>query len=103
MELVYKTAEETWEPLPEEMQSVLNALHTNYPTTIISNSEDTEMQLTYVADTKNYTDRKIEEAVTAQVQNLANLLSLMPLETQATMIANDTNNILENVEEMKHE
>lgn len=95
VELVYKTAEETWEPLPEEMQSVLNALHTNYPTTIISNSEDTEMQLTYVADTKNYTDRKIEEAVTAQAQNLANLLSLMPLSTQAAMIEADTNNILD--------
>lgn len=95
VELVYKTAEETWEPLPEEIQSVLNALHTNYPTTIISNSEDTEMQLTYVADTKNYTDRKIEEAVTAQVQNLANLLSLMPLSTQAAMIEADTNNILD--------
>ena len=95
VELVYKTAEETWEPLPEEMQSVLNALHTNYPTTIVANSEDAEMELTYVADTKNYTDRKIEEAVTAQVQNLANLLSLMPLSTQAAMIEADTNNILD--------
>lgn len=95
VELVYKTAEEIWEPLPEEMQSALNTLHTNYPTTIISNSEDTEMQLTYVADTKNYTDRKIEEAVSAQTQNLANLLSLMPLSTQAAMIENDTNNILD--------
>lgn len=45
---------ETWEPLPEEMQSALNALHTNYPTTVVTNSEDTEMQFTYVADTKNY-------------------------------------------------
>lgn len=95
MELVYKTAEETWEPLPEEAQLALNTLHTNYPTTVVSNSEDTEMQLTYVADTKNYTDRKIEQAVSAQVQNLANLLSLMPLSTQAAMIENDTNNILD--------
>lgn len=86
---------ETWEPLPEETQKILKALYTNYPTTIISNSEDTEMQLTYVADTKNYTDRKIEEAVTAQMQNLANLLSLMPLATQAALIENDTNRILE--------
>lgn len=93
--VTYKTAEETWEPLPEEMQLALNTLHTNYPTTVVSNSEDTEMQLTYVADTKNYTDRKIEEAVTAQVQNLANLLSLMPLSTQAAMIEADTNNILD--------
>lgn len=95
VELVYKTAEETWEPLPEEAQLALNTLHTNYPTTVVSNSEDTEMQLTYVADTKNYTDRKIEQAVSAQVQNLANLLSLMPLSTQAAMIENDTNNILD--------
>ena len=95
VELVYKTAEETWEPLPEEMQSALNALHTNYPTTVVTNSEDTEMQFTYVADTKNYTDRKIEQAVSAQVQNLANLLSLMPLSTQAAMIEADTNNILD--------
>lgn len=95
VELVYKTAEETREPLPEEAQLALNALHTNYPTTIVANSEDAEMELTYVADTKNYTDRKIEEAVTAQVQNLANLLSLMPLSTQAAMIEADTNNILD--------
>ena len=95
VELVYKTAEETWEPLPEEIQKTLNALYTNYPTTIISNSENAEMELTYVADTKNYTDRKIEQAVSAQVQNLANLLSLMPLSTQAAMIENDTNNILD--------
>lgn len=101
VELVYKTAEETWEPLPKEMQSALNALHTNYPTTVVSNSEDTEMQLTYVADTKNYTDRKIEQAVSAQVQNLANLLSLMPLSTQAAMIEADTNNILDNMEVQK--
>ena len=73
----------------------LNTLHTNYPTTIVANSEDAEMELTYVADTKNYTDRKIEQAVSAQVQNLANLLSLMPLSTQAAMIENDTNNILD--------
>lgn len=95
VELVYKTAEETWEPLPEETQKILNALHTNYPTTVVSNSEETEMELSYIADTKNYTDRKIEEAVSAQTQNLANLLSLMPLSTQAAMIENDTNNILD--------
>lgn len=95
VELVYKTAEETWEPLPEEAQLALNTLHTNYPTTAVRNSEDMEMELSYVADTKNYTDRKIEEAVSAQVQNLANLLSLMPLSTQAAMIEADTNNILD--------
>lgn len=93
--VTYKTAEEIWEPLPEETQKALNELHTNYPTTIVANSEDIHMELSYTADTKNYTDRKIEEAVSAQVQNLANLLSLMPLSTQAAMIEADTNNILD--------
>lgn len=78
-------------------------LHTYYPNTTITNDADAQMDVNYVADTKNYTDGKIKEVVSAQVQSLANLLSLMPLSTQATMIANDTNNILENVEEMKHE
>lgn len=55
------------------------------------------MEVTYVADTKNYVDRKIKETVTAQIQNTANLLSLMPESVQATMIENDTNKILEEV------
>lgn len=36
MELVYKTAEETWEPLPEETQLALENLHANDGTTIIT-------------------------------------------------------------------
>lgn len=73
VELVYKTAEETWEPLPEEMQLALNALHTNYPTTIVTNSEDTEMQLTYVADTKNYYLSR-EQAIQKQILEIQNAL-----------------------------
>ncbi len=44
---------------------------------------------------KNYTDNKIAESVKNQMQNLTNLLSLMPMETQAVMIENDVNRILE--------
>ena len=73
VELVYKTAEEIWEPLPEEMQSVLNALHTNYPTTVVANSEDTEMQLTYIADTKNYHLGR-EEILQKQILEIQNAL-----------------------------
>lgn len=93
--LWYESLQEEFVPLPQEQQNAIRALTTYYPTTVVTNSEDTEMQLTYVADTKNYTDRKIEQAVSAQVQNLANLLSLMPLSTQAAMIEADTNNILD--------
>lgn len=95
VKVVYKTKQTEFVPLPQPEQNAIRALKTYYPTTIVTNSEDAEMQLTYVADTKNYTDNKIKEAVSAQVQNLANLLSLMPLSTQAAMIEADTNNILD--------
>ena len=71
--VTYKTAEETWEPLPEETQLALNALHTNYPTTIISNSEDTEMKLSYIADTKNYYLNR-EQVLQNQILDIQNAL-----------------------------
>mgnify|MGYP001756286597 CR=1 FL=1 len=93
--VMYNTTQTEFLPLPQQEQDAIRALTTYYPTTVVSNSEDAEMQLSYVADTKNYTDRKIEQAVSAQTQSLANLLSLMPLSTQAAMIEADTNNILD--------
>lgn len=93
--VMYNTTQTEFVPLPQSEQEAIRALQTYYPTTVVSNNENMEMELSYVADTKNYTDRKIEEAVSVQIQNLANLLSLMPLSTQAAMIENDTNNILD--------
>lgn len=93
--VIYNSTDQEFVPLPQEQQDAIRALATYYPTTVVSNSEDMEMELTYVADTKNYTDRKIEQAVSAQIQNRANLLSLMPDDVQAAMIENDTNRILE--------
>lgn len=101
--LMYTLKEPTFEPLPEETQQKFKALHTYYPTTVVTNNANADMQLDYVADTKLYTDKKIKELVTANTQKTANLLSLMPLSTQAAMIENDTNNILENMEEMNYE
>ena len=71
--VTYKTAEEIWEPLPEETQKALNTLHTNYPTTVVTNSEDTEMQLTYIADTKNYHLGR-EEILQKQILEIQNAL-----------------------------
>ena len=99
--VMYNTTQTEFVPLPQLEQDAIRALQTYYPTTVVSNSEDMEMELSYVADTKNYTDRKIEEAVSAQTQSLANLLSLMPLSTQAAIIEADTNNILDNMEVQK--
>lgn len=87
-----------FEPLPEETQQKFKALHTYYPTTVVTNNANADMQLDYVADTKLYIDKKIKELVTANIQKTANLLSLMPLSTQAAMIENGTNNILDNME-----
>lgn len=99
--VMYNTTQTEFVPLPRQEQEAIRALQTYYPTTVVSNSENMEIELSYVADTKNYTDRKTEEAVSAQTQSLANLLSLMPLSTQAAMIEADTNNILDNMEVQK--
>lgn len=71
--VAYKIAEETWEPLPEETQLALNALHTNYPTTVVTNSENVNMQLTYVADTKNYYLNR-EQTIQKQILDIQNAL-----------------------------
>lgn len=89
--------------LTQEEIEAYKKLHTYYPTTVISNSEDCEMEVEYVADTKNYIDNNVASIISQYQTNVANLLSLMPLSVQAGMVENDTNNILENVEEMKHE
>lgn len=89
--------------IPQETLTAYKKLHSNYPSTVVQNTEGAGMELSYVADTKNYTDNKIKEAVSAQTQSLANLLSLMPLSMQAAMIEADTNNILDNMEVTEHE
>ena len=81
--------------LPSEVIEAYKKLHTNYPVTTVLNDVGAGMKVEYVADTKNYTDNKIAESVKNQMQNLTNLLSLMPMETQAAMIENDVNRILE--------
>lgn len=93
--IVYNLAFPIETDIPQEVLEEHKKLRTNYPSTVIQNDVDAGMELSYVADAKNYTDNKIKEAVSQQVQSITNLLSLMPLETQAAMIENDTNNILE--------
>lgn len=44
----------------EEVQKIL-ALHTNKPNTTLWNDRNAEMQVTYVADTKSYIDKKFKE------------------------------------------
>ncbi len=99
--VLYMLSKPATSSLTEGTFAMYKKLHTNYPSTVLQNNADAGMELSYVADTKNYIDNKIKEAVSSQIQNTANLLSLMPLSTQATMIENDTNNILDNMEVTK--
>lgn len=96
--VIYGLAKPIEKDIPQETLTAYKKLHSNYPSTVVQNDVGAGMELSYVADTKNYTDNKIKEAVSAQTQSLANLLSLMPLSTQAAMIETDTNNILDNME-----
>lgn len=61
-------------PFDEETQIALNALHTNYPTTVITNSEDCEMEVTYVCDTKTYIDNKFKELQQATISTNLEML-----------------------------
>lgn len=109
--MVYKTEETEFVPLPQSEQNAIRALKAYYPTTVITadgGELDPDIKVTYTADTKNYIDGKVSAKVASILRqyqaDTANLLSLMPMETQATMIENDTNNILNNLEsEEAHE
>ena len=59
--VIYETDSEEFVPLPEETQIALNNLHTNYPTTVITNSKDCEMEVEYIADTENYINKRFSE------------------------------------------
>lgn len=72
----------------------LNALHTYYGITNLFCTDNAGQRIQYLADTKLYIDSKLQSLVAQYHANQAVTLSLMPLETQATMIQNDTNNIL---------
>lgn len=111
LHVLYKDDSEEFVPLPQSEQNAIRALKAYYPTTVITadgGELDPDIKATYTADTKNYIDGKVSAKVASILRqyqaDTANLLSLMPMETQATMIENDTNNILNNLEsEEAHE
>ena len=80
--------------LSPELIAAYQKLHTYYPTTNLFTNDDAGLEVQYLADTKLYIDSKLQSLVAQYHANQAATLSLMPLETQATMIQNDTDNIL---------
>lgn len=80
--------------LTAEEIAEIEKLHTFYPITNISNDADCGMEVTYIADSKNYIDGQLAIQKAQQEEALATMLLLMPEEVQASMIENDTNNLL---------
>ena len=74
VEVMYILAEPITTPLTPEEIAAYKALHTNYPTTVISNDESAHMEVSYVADTKNYIASKIETPLQKQITDLQNAL-----------------------------
>lgn len=58
IQVMFESVEEEFVHLSQEEQELLNNLYTYYPTTIVTNSENMDMQVQYVADTQHYVDNK---------------------------------------------
>lgn len=87
--------------IPEEVMKAYRELYTNSPTTVIQNGDNAYMEVDYATYTHRANKDDVDDLralVQAQQVDMANLLSLMPLEIQAAMIENDTNNILNSLE-----
>ena len=93
-EIIYLLATPIEHDLTPELLAKFEQLHTYYSTTNLFASDNAGVEIQYLADTKLYIDNKLQSLVSQYHANQAAVLSLMPLETQATMIQNDTNNIL---------
>lgn len=61
VQYIYQLAEPIETPLTAEELAYYKALHTNYPNTTIFNSDGTNMDVSYIADTKLYIDNKFAE------------------------------------------
>lgn len=95
----YELANPIRTPLTAAEIAEIEKLQTFYPVTNLSNDGDCEMKVTYLADSKNYIDNQLALQAQAQEAAMINMLLLLPEETQAAMIENDTNNLLTESEE----
>ena len=95
----YELAEAIRTPLTAEEIAEIEKLQTFYPVTNITNDSNCGMKVTYLADSKNYIDNQLAIQAQAQETAMINMLLLLPDETQAAMIENDTNNLLTESEE----
>lgn len=74
LKFAYKTENYEWVELSSEEQSALNALETYYPTTVIINSANMEMQLKYVADPQHYLEQNYQSKLD-QIEKISTRMS----------------------------
>ena len=77
VEIMYHTKNQEFVPLQEEEQNAIRALKTYYPTTVITidgGEVDPDVEVTYIADTKNYIDQKIAPVIKSVVDTQKALL-----------------------------
>ena len=94
--VLYQLAEPICTPLTAEE---IAEISTFYPITNISNDFDCGMKVTYLADSKNYVDKKLELQAKAREEEMMAMFLLLPDEVQAAMIENDTNNLMSGMED----
>jgi hypothetical protein len=70
IELIYPLATPIETELSEEETAQLAALKTYYPETTVYNEDSAHMEIKYVADTKNYIDKKIEAIAAAMLAKI---------------------------------
>lgn len=92
-------AEPIHTPLTAEQIAEIEKVCTFCPVTNISNDFDCGMKVTYLADSKNYIDNQLAIQAQAQEEEMMSMFLLLPDEVQATMIENDTNNLISGMEE----
>ena len=86
-------------PLTESELAVYQSLRSNYPVTTVLSSDNAYMEFSYNADPKNYIAAEHAKMEAAFDAKLAEIIALLPAETQAAMIENETTNLLNESEE----
>ena len=86
-------------PLTESELSAYQSLHSNYLVTTVLNDVGAHMEFSYNADSKNYIAAEHAKMEAAFDAKLAEIIALLPAETQAAMIENETTNLLNESEE----
>lgn len=94
---IFERAVPTWTPLPADTQAALNALtaYTGRTTiTVTAEGPEPDVAVEYIADTKTYIANEHAKMQASFDRQISAILALLPTETQAAMINNETSALL---------